>query len=205
MPVLGRTRKEVLIEFRSTELLEAARRVFGEKGFHGATVDDIAEAAGVAKGTLYLYYPSKHAVYWAALRHGIVALLEELDRSMSRESTVEAKIRAYIRTKMLYFEKHRDFFRIYFSEFGHALSHPAEVGKDFHDLYLRQTKLLSPVVAEGVRRKVLRDVPPKVTAEAIADVTRGAITRRLVGSSRGDIQQDIDFIFGLVWKGMGKR
>ena len=48
MPVLGRTRKEVLTEFRMTELLEAARRVFAEKGFHKATVDAIAEAAAEA-------------------------------------------------------------------------------------------------------------------------------------------------------------
>ena len=52
MPVLGRTPKEVLKEFRTAALLEAARRVFAKKGFHAATVDEIAGAAGVAKGTV---------------------------------------------------------------------------------------------------------------------------------------------------------
>ncbi len=49
MPVLGRTRKEVLTEFRMSELLEAARRVFAEKGFHEATVDAIADALQAVK------------------------------------------------------------------------------------------------------------------------------------------------------------
>ena len=204
MPVHGRTRKEVLTEFRTAELLEAARKVFAEKGFHNATVDDIAEAAGVAKGTLYLYYRSKRAVYWAALKHGIAALLEELERRMAEEPRVQEKIRAYIRTKMLYFERHRDFFRIYFSEIGNALAHPASVGKDFQELYLRQTRLLGPVLAEGVRRGTLRKIQPETAAHIIVDITRGAITRRLIGWSRANIQQDIDVTFDLVWKGMGR-
>ena len=69
MPVLGKSKKEVVTEFRTAELLEAARRVFAEKGFHEATVDDVAEEAGVAKGTVYLYYRSKRDLYWAALKH----------------------------------------------------------------------------------------------------------------------------------------
>jgi AcrR family transcriptional regulator len=42
---------------RRHEILEAALALFGEKGFHETTVDDIASAAGVAKGTIYLYFP----------------------------------------------------------------------------------------------------------------------------------------------------
>jgi len=59
MPVLGRTKKDVLSEFRKSELLTAARTVFGKKGFHDASIEEIAELAEVAKGTVYLYYRSK--------------------------------------------------------------------------------------------------------------------------------------------------
>ncbi len=44
MPVMGKSKEEVLAEFRATEILEAARRVFAEKGFHDATIDDVAES-----------------------------------------------------------------------------------------------------------------------------------------------------------------
>ena len=60
MPVLGRTKKDVLSEFRKSELLNAARAVFGKKGFHDASIEEIAEMAEVAKGTVYLYYKSKN-------------------------------------------------------------------------------------------------------------------------------------------------
>ena len=79
MPVLGKTRKDVLSEFRRSELLVAARAIFSKKGFHEATIDDVAEAAQVAKGTVYLYYKSKRDLYLEALRYGIESLNRELE------------------------------------------------------------------------------------------------------------------------------
>ena len=48
MTTVIKTKKDIVAEFRTTGILEAARKVFAERGFHEATVDDIAEAAGVA-------------------------------------------------------------------------------------------------------------------------------------------------------------
>jgi AcrR family transcriptional regulator len=202
MPVLGRTKKEVLTEFRMAELLEAARKVFAEKGFHEATVDEIADAAGVAKGTVYLYYRSKRAIYWAALERGITALHDEVKTQLAREDTLENKIRAYIAIRIGYFEKNRDFFKIYLSEFGSAFTHPAQVRKDFGDLYLRQARVLEGVLREGIKRKLIRRIRTDTAALAISDLTRGVITQRLLGWSKGDVQSDIRFVFDLVWRGI---
>ncbi|HVB38785.1 MAG TPA: helix-turn-helix domain-containing protein, partial [Vicinamibacterales bacterium] len=65
MPLEGRTKQDVLSEFRCAEILTAARGVFARKGYQAATMDDIAGAAGVGKGTLYLYYRSKRDIYLA--------------------------------------------------------------------------------------------------------------------------------------------
>jgi AcrR family transcriptional regulator len=51
-----KTKQEMVAEFRVTEILDAARKVFAQKGFAETTVDQIAEEAGVAKGTVYLYF-----------------------------------------------------------------------------------------------------------------------------------------------------
>src|ERR1019366_2412447 len=104
MPVLGKTKKHVVSEFRCSEILEAARSVFARKGFNAATVDDIAEAAGLAKGTVYIYFPSKRDVYLATLRQGLEALQEEVRRSMDAEPDVAGKVRAFIRTRLEYSE-----------------------------------------------------------------------------------------------------
>ena len=84
MPVLGRTKKDVLSEFRRSELLTAARAVFAKKGFHDASIEEIAEMAEVAKGTVYLYYKSKNELYMEALRFGLESLNKELNARAGR-------------------------------------------------------------------------------------------------------------------------
>ena len=204
MAVLGRTKKEVVAEFRTAELLEAARKVFAEKGFHDATVDDIADAAGVAKGTVYLYYRSKRAVYWAALERGIAGLVEEIQSQLATQGTLKNKIRAFIAIKVQYFEQQRDFFKIYFSEFGSAFTHPVQIRRHFEELYLRQARVLEAVLKDGIKRKEIRPIRTDTAALAISDLTRGIITQRLLGWSKGDVESDTAFIFDLVWKGIAR-
>src|SRR5262252_7777997 len=62
---------------RPQEILEAALEVFAEKGFASARMDDIAAKAGVSKGTIYLYFESKEAVFRALVREMLVPRLAE--------------------------------------------------------------------------------------------------------------------------------
>ena len=205
MTTAGKTKKEVVLEFRTSEILDAARRVFAAKGFHDATIDDVADAARIAKGTVYLYYTSKQELYWAALRAGIVTMVEEAAREMAQASTVADKIHAFIASKINYFEARKDFFKVYFAEFGNALTHPAEMQRQFKQLYLHQARVLAKVIAEGVRRKELRPLRAESAALAIADLTRGIVVQRLVGWSKAPAEDDIQFVFDLIWKGLAHR
>src|SRR5258707_14774994 len=107
MPVMSRTKQEVVLEFRCSEILAAARKVFAKRGFDTATVDDIAAAAGVAKGTLYLYFRSKREIYLEALRRDVLALHEETNSRVAACDTAEEKIRAFIATRVKYLEANR--------------------------------------------------------------------------------------------------
>src|SRR5436190_2487211 len=140
MPVLGRTKKDVLSEFRRSELLTAARAIFGKKGFHDASIDEIAEAAEVAKGTVYLYYRSKKELYMEALRFGVEALNRELDAHAIGTGTCLETLRTLTEIKIVFFEENRDFFRIYFSELANLPAHPAAIAM-VRNLYAEQAKV----------------------------------------------------------------
>ena len=115
---MSKTKQAVVTEFRCTEILDAARKVFAEKGFSETTMDQVAECAGIAKGTLYLYFRSKRDIYMAALMEGIRSLNNDSRRKVEAAAGVREKLCAFIETRVGYFEQHRDFFLIYHSEVG---------------------------------------------------------------------------------------
>jgi len=201
MSTILKTKKDVVTEFRTAGILEAARRVFATKGFNDATVDDIANAAGVAKGTIYLYYKAKRDIYFAALKFGIEQMFSALETQLKAESTIEAKLRALIAGKLAYCDENRDFFKIYYSELGNLCIHPANV-PELKALYLDKAKVIESILKEGIRKKVLRNVRTEQAAFAITDIIRGVVIQRVLGATKSRLGQDVDFIFDLVWKGI---
>ena len=63
-----KTREEVLREYRCDQILLAARKVIGERGYTETSVDMIADEAGIAKSTLYVYFKSKEEIVERALQ-----------------------------------------------------------------------------------------------------------------------------------------
>jgi len=76
---------------RRNELLRQAARLFAEKGYHGTSTGDLAEAMGVQKGSLYAHISSKADLLWEVAREGAAAFheaLDEIDLGASREGRV---------------------------------------------------------------------------------------------------------------------
>lgn len=202
MPVLGKTKKEVLSEFRCTEILDAARQVFALKGFSDATVDEIADAAGVAKGTVYLYFPSKRDIFVAALREGLVEVHARTRQEMQAAQTAAAKIRAFIGTRLASADEHRDFFRIYYSELSKLLVRPAQILPELRDLYEQQAKLLEDAIEHGIEIGEIRPINAYEAAHVIYEMTRGMIAQRVLGWSQGTVAETEEFLFNLIWRGI---
>lgn len=94
--VMERTRRaEIAKAARREEILAAARRVFAVRGFRGTTIADIAEDAGIALGTIYLYFASKDGVF-AALNEQfnqlIVAAMLDAPAGVSLDDTIRRRV-----------------------------------------------------------------------------------------------------------------
>ena len=146
------SKKDVVAEFRRSEILDAARRVFARRGFADATVDEIAREAGIAKGTIYLYYKSKGDVYAAAAREGLLALHEQMVSNVRGAVTAFDKVRAFIETKTRYFERNVDFFRLYYAELNDLAAHAWASTSESQRLYLAADRAASDGTAARVPR-----------------------------------------------------
>ena len=74
-----------------TAIVKAARRIFGERGFAAATMDDVAAGARVAKGAVYHHFATKEAVFEAVFEQVSLELVSDLDR-ITRDETAPRTI-----------------------------------------------------------------------------------------------------------------
>jgi AcrR family transcriptional regulator len=107
-------RKEREKEHRKEEILDAAQKVFFEKGLTTATMDEIAEAAELSKGTLYLYYKSKEDMYLAVMMRGMDVLYKIYEPIVSSDNSTIQKLVKFGDTYKDFFHSHRSFFRMFY-------------------------------------------------------------------------------------------
>jgi len=81
---------------KRARIMEAAVKVFSERGFHSATVAEIAKAAGVADGTIYLYFKSKDDLLLRLFDEKMTDLLGEARTALSEEKSAPARLRRFI-------------------------------------------------------------------------------------------------------------
>src|SRR5919199_4627515 len=116
----GRARAEDR-ETREQAILDAALDVFAEKGFAASRLDDVAARAGVAKGTIYLYFASKEALFEGLIRASIVLPIEAVRRQvLARDLPAEAMLRflfAWMRRELLG-TRRKEIVRLVLSEAG---------------------------------------------------------------------------------------
>lgn len=113
-PATARTeRRERLRTARREAILSAARKVFAKHGFEGTTVADVAREAGVASGTVYLYYPSKLDIF-AALNARLFQVIMEAMQQAPAPPDVRGGTRARVHAIFEASSQHRDLLRLVF-------------------------------------------------------------------------------------------
>jgi TetR/AcrR family transcriptional regulator len=198
------TRTQVITEYRRDGLLQAAMRVFGKYGFDGATMEQIAHEADVAKGTTYLYYRSKQSIYDATLSRGLAELDDWTRRALDRAPNLHDAIAAFVTARAEYFLEHRDFFRMYVAAISRQITSVKPRASEFQATVDRQTRRLEDAIRRGVADGEIRHVDPAAAALAIFDLTRGLVARAILATREFDVAREVAFVTSLVWNGLQK-
>jgi TetR/AcrR family transcriptional regulator len=166
-------------EARPGEIVQAALDLFVEKGFSSTKMDEIAQRAGVTKGTVYLYFPSKDDLFRAVVEEMMGSNLESAERLVaehtgsSRELIAEL-IRAWWRvgggTRVACLSKLIT---------GEASNFPTLAQYYMDHVVLRARHIFEAALRRGMERGELRDVPLTATARlAIAPLVHASIYQR---------------------------
>ena len=107
-------RREREEQARLSTILEAAERVFAANGYYQTRMDDIADAAELAKGTLYYYFKNKDALYLHLLERESSKVMEEVKNRIPEEASFLETLRETIYFYLEYFERNPSFLKIFF-------------------------------------------------------------------------------------------
>ena len=185
-------------------ILCAARAVFSRKGYADAAVDDVAEEAHIAKGTLYLYFKSKEELYLAALVSDLQNMSAEARREMEAAETFREKLEAFLRVRLDYCKSRQDFLRIYLAEYG-SMFVKAPVNREMSQLFRENMRYVAKVVEQARTRGEIRTESAGAAAGAIFDISRGLMERRLLGWKEFRSHDEIEFAVELLLAGIGSE
>lgn len=159
-------------EARPQQILDAAFHEFGERGLAGARLDDIAKRAGVAKGTIYLYFPNKEALFREMVRTTIIDAISSAEArrdGLGPEDTAESLLRqlgaawwAFLRT-----ERVQTLNRLVMAELRQF---PDLVAFYADEVIARGRRLVAAIIERGIARGEFRPLDPMLAARMYSAV-----------------------------------
>ncbi len=188
-----RARATAVTDLRRQDIVRAAVKVFSRHGFEAARAEDIAHAAKIAKGTLYLYFRSKEALYSAAIAHAVHELQLQAAERINAAASFREKIAAAVAVRLHFWTGHQTLYRLLLT-LGREPRHRRQT----NDLLRSGQQHFLSLFEEGIRRGEIQKADYAALSWMILDMIRGATERRMDRVGKDEVQADADAITAFV-------
>jgi len=183
--------------------IEAAARVFADRGFHGATTEDIAHAMGIQQGSLYYYFKSKEQALQEVCEYGFDNYVERMKKICAKEQPFEAKMLAIVTSHLSQYAQTDYALKVHNEQ---RLFLPKERRSRIKELGSTYRELLEQTLREGIESDIIRgDIDTHFVAYSIIGICNswGAnLARNSALNLFETIEQCSDFIlYGTLKKG----
>src|SRR6185436_10448035 len=202
-----KSKEEVVQEFRIQTIQEATMRVIARKGMAAATMQEIAEEAGVAKGTIYLYFRDRDELVEKTFESAMAHLMTQIDAALDADVPFEQKIRDVFAAKLAFFRENREFFRLYLS-----LRMPEGTPerqrrqkRTCQPQYRARVQKFAAALNEAMERDEIRRMDAYRLALFIIEGSTAVILERLTEESSPLEDADVELVAGLILDGVRKR
>lgn len=157
--------------------MSAARQVFFAQGIHNATMDDVAAAAEVSKGTVYLYFQSKETILATLLQEGLLLLVKDLETAYGADLplTAESRLRRISQAYFDFFQTQPHYYRLLMA-FERPKFQESVEPELYEQILMRSTRGLAYVVQtieQGVANGEFAADNPKQAASVIWSMLHG--------------------------------
>ena len=162
---LPSTRRHASQRRRAPQIIEAAARVFAERGFHGATTQDIADVLGIKQASLYYYFSSKEAALELVCLRGVEGFFEAAKAIAARPESARKRLALLINSHLSPLVDRADFVKVFLNERQHL---PTESRRRIGRWSRGLERIFEEVIKEGIAKGEFRAVlDPRMATLAI--------------------------------------
>lgn len=204
-------REKAIREAKINLILDAARKVFAEKGFYDARLEDIAAEAGFSKASLYNYYDDKEAIFLNLAVREYVELNARLDEAFNEEERLEENLRRMLNLMFSTFGEH---FAIILAISSFRMTHLVnleeiyarhrEYAGEFKKQFSRINDLLIALIGRARERgEVTAPLNDSKCASFLGSLVRGVLFEWKIAGKMGNIEEAVDEILLFLHHGLG--
>lgn len=186
---------------RTSQILEAAMTLFARDGFDKARMDDIAEAAGLSKGTLYLYFDNKDALIAAILRQFFDAELTSAQEIFALDIPIPERLLALTQHLAAEVTEMSALLSIGF-EFYAVAARQKSVRDFLQDYFRRYTHVIAALLQQGIARGEIRDTDPQMAALTVIALLEGLNLLYVVDADAASWAQHAENAIRLLLEGL---
>lgn len=189
-------------EDRRLQIIEVAKQVFSELGYHNASVTEIIQRAGIARGTFYLYFTNKRKVFDAILG----TALEQLTRRIqvvqlgAGAAPPRDQLKANLVDVLSYMRDDQPLSQLLLN---HGLTPDAEGAERVEAFYAHVTTMIDSSLQRGITMGLVRPCDTGLVAASLLGAIKGAVTYML-SDEKGSVQEIADTLIMLTAAGVMK-
>jgi AcrR family transcriptional regulator len=184
---------------RRREILAVATRLFAERGYDATDVQLVADELAIGKGTVYRYFPSKEALFLAAVDQGMHALKDWTDAATDGAASALERVQLGVRAYLEYFDQHPELIELLIQERAQFRDRKRPTYFEHRDANIGPwNDVLRGMIAAGT----IRDVPVERITDVLSDLLYGTIFTNYFAARQKSLASQCEDVIDIVFRGL---
>lgn len=199
MKIPDMAKRKKLTQLRRKQILDVAVRVFSKKGFARTQVDEIADLAGLGKGTVYRYFKNKKNLFLSVVDRGIENLKNLVLEAMAKEKESLVKIKKAIETYLKFFEEHTNLIGILIHE---QSEFQKRIQKRYFSRYYKHINKMEEIFRQGIAKGQIKKLDVRGAIGILTNMLNGLVYMWQIEGKKYSIRKKLPMFLKIYFTGI---